>query len=391
MKIIPKIILSLFLILFSFGQFQRIQLENNINFYLHDLVIFFWINYTFFSSKDKLTTLLNILKKINHFKIEILFLFIIVMGLILGVKNSSELVRPILYIVRIVSYTIFSLTISRTIQTTKNSISLKSGYLVAIFFILIWGILQYFLIPDVRFLSILGWDDHYYRLLSTQFDPAFAGMLFIIGTSYLLMSMDLFKKNKYFFYLFYFGLMYGVLLTFSRASYLSYVSLLFLNLIFLKKSYTDKKLIVASIVIFTLSAIFVPKNVGEGNNLLRTSTINSRIRSSKDYSIFDQKYQWLVGKGLFTNKNQTTKSNAQIPDNIFITVFTGTGIIGLSFFLLLISKWGVKLYRNKPDLFALTAALLIHSQFNNTFLQPFVLLMWLGGIGSLQSVSKNNF
>lgn len=387
MKILAKIVLSLFFILFSLGQFQRIQLENNINFYLHDLVVFFWINYSFFSTQNKIYKLSLFYKKLNQFKFEILFIFIIIIGLIFGVKNSSELIKPVLYIIRIVSYILFSLSLSKEIISYNAKFSLKYCYLVTVFFILLWGLMQYFLIPDVRFLSILGWDDHYYRLVSTQFDPAFAGILFVIGVGYLLSILELFKKNKLFFYLFHFGLMYGILLTFSRASYISYISLLFLNILLIKNSIIEKKLLFMTVIIFSFSILFVPKKAGEGNNLLRTSTINSRISSTKNYSFFEQKYQWLIGRGIFIYKAPKNQSNAQFPDNIFVTLFTGTGVIGCIVFLYLFLKWGKKLYKTNTQLFILTIAILIHSQFNNTFLQPFVLLMWLGGI---YSIKKSN-
>src|SRR3989304_8999963 len=43
--------------------------------------------------------------------------------------------------------------------------------------IAVFGLAQYILIPDTRFLAVLNWDDHYYRLLSTLLDPNFTGII----------------------------------------------------------------------------------------------------------------------------------------------------------------------------------------------------------------------
>ena len=78
-------------------------------------------------------------------------------------------------------------------------------------------------------------------------------------------------------------------------------------------------------------------------------------------------------------------SHSRIPDNFFINVLLSTGIFGTGLTIFIIIKWLMKIVKIDPELGMAILAALIHSQFNNSVLQPFILLMLLGGIASLKT------
>lgn len=127
--------------------------------------------------------------------------------------------------------------------------------------------------------------------------------------------------------------------------------------------------------------------------LERTSTIQARVQIIEQSITQLQGTEWLIGKGLFLSQSSVSENNrpnhAHLPDNIFITLLSGTGIIGFMIAMLLIKKWGRILFVKSPEFFIITVAVITHSLFNNTFLQPFVFLMWLGGLFDAFSTQKS--
>lgn len=384
MNLLKIITASFFLILFSLGQLQRIQLDDNIAFYIHDVLIITWLVFYFFKAqiyKKLINTKLT--EKLASYRMEIFAVIWIVIGLLFAVKSDESISRSILYLLRILSYIFFIASLKNIKLPHKNILSLKIGFIISGLLIAVWGIIQYIFLPDTRFLSIMGWDDHYYRLISTQFDPAFTGMIFVLTFSYIIEIKDLFKKNKNIFYLLLFTLIYSILLTFSRSSYLAFI---FLNLgiVFTMKK---QRYLLFFLALFLVSIPFLPKPAGEGVNLKRTSTSSARHQIIVSSISSVNSYEWFVGKGLFVNpvlhQDGLLPDHSHLPDNLFITVFTGTGTIGFILFLLLGYKWGKILYNKDKHFFIITLSLLLHSMFNNTLLQPFVFLIWLGGSGNL--------
>lgn len=389
MKTFKFFIIGLFFVLFSLGQLQRIQINTNIAFYLHDVVILFWLIFSFLYHRTWKNVQIpkNALK---NYGLEILFCTTIIIGWIFGVKNFHTFLQPMLYLGRIVAYVLFTASFLPLEITWHKQNILFIGYIASGILVLFWGILQYIFLPDTRFLSVLGWDDHYYRLISTQFDPAFTGMMFVFTFAYLFRLKTIFEKNKYFFYLLLFLLTNGVLFTYSRASYLSFIGVLLGGFYFEKKLNFFKNSLLYFLILFILALPFLPKPGGEGVRLNRTSTIESR----KEIAIRDisklHGYQWIIGHGLFISSEQSQDQNrpnhAHLSDNVLLTIFTGTGIIGCYIFFLLAFKWGKYLYENDSNFFVITLSVLIHSFFNNTLFQPFMLLLWLGGFLNM----KNN-
>jgi len=256
---------------------------------------------------------------------------------------------------------------------------LPSALLLAGLSLTALGLLQYFIFPDLTQLKWLGWDDHYYRLAGTIFDPGFTGILLVL-TFFLCLHTKLDKTTKIF------SLALTTLalfLTYSRASYLAF----FAGLIIygLKKIKLKKAVYIIFAFLFVLP--FLPKPKGEGVNLLRTFSITRRFDSMKiGLTIFSQNPVTGVGFNLLrpaVNRYQLAESDWQTShsaagiDNSYIFILATMGIPGLIAFLwLLYSILNIK--TNQLLIHTSFAAVSTHALFTNTFFYPFVMLwLWL--------------
>ncbi|MBI2310248.1 O-antigen ligase family protein [Candidatus Collierbacteria bacterium] len=245
-----------------------------------------------------------------------------------------------IYLLRFISYTAFYFAFR--IEDVKK----YYPYLVisAAIFLSI-GFLQYFLLPDTRFLTYLGFDDHYFRLIGSLLDPNFTGLVLVIFT---LLAPKLF---------FLFPLL-ALALTFSRASFLSLgVSLIYLAVV--KKQFR----LLLLILILGIALYFAPKPFGEGVNLFRTFSIFSRLENqSQALAIFAQNP--ILGVGFGPRKI----------DNSFIFVLATTGTVGFTIFLSFLKKaWQLTA---DPLAKAAFLAILVHSLFNNSFFYPPILVLF---------------
>ena len=408
-----KILLWIFVGLLSLGQFQRIELTNSmsgVNIYFHDIFILFWLLsfvFTDFTKNMKSICRKISLKKIaTNYKLETTFVLILLIGIILNLAKYYDFIS-ILYVLRFFSYILFALSLRYLIankQLRHQDLRFKLFGAGAI--ILLLGFLQLIFIKDTRFLAILGWDDHFHRLISTIFDPGFTGIILVISYLYFL-SLENIKSNKFVNIITTTGFFWGIALTFSRASYLALVvSLLGLaitstGIIKGLKASSEIKLkskeILVSIIIFIVMVVVAPKPGGEGVNLSRTSTIDAR-QSVLYHQLQTIKTQTLIiGNGLFSKQNSLSAletidvnhnpipSHSRIPDNFFVNILLSTGIFGTMLASFILLKWTIKIVNIDPTLGVAILATIVHGQFNNSLFQPFVLLMLLGGIASLKT------
>ncbi|MBP7768651.1 O-antigen ligase family protein [Candidatus Woesebacteria bacterium] len=238
----------------------------------------------------------------------------------------------------------------------------------------------------MRFLWSYGWDQHYYRMIGTLFDPAFTGILSIL-TWLVLFSLKK-KLPQWLLWTTSTGLLLAVLLTYSRASYLSaaVLALLIIGYKIARESIISRNrlLIIVVLVSSVLGFLIAPKPGGEGVNLLRTETIYARLNTARAALKAMSGTEWLVGNGLFSESifsssdtQTTTATHARMPDNIFITLLTQTGIIGLLLACGIAIRAISSLMRTDAELAFAWIVVLVHSQFNNSLLQPFVLLYLL--------------
>lgn len=385
MKIFRKIILWSLVGLLSLGQLQRLEFFPNLAFYLHDVVISIFIFHVIFTNP---ITLYNYCKEIlnKNKKIKI-FIFFLLFPLVLNIFFNKDSIS-LLYFLRFFWYIIFGVTLGLLIKTKEIS----ADYLQFQFFSvgvisLFLGFLQYIFIKDTRFLSILGWDDHYARLISTYFDPGFTGIIFLL--TLLLGISSIFMRHRLVKLLILFAFSWGIVLTFSRASYLALVAAVCIILL----SKLQIKKMTFGLLLFIGFVILAPKPFGEGVDLLRTSTITARTQAIAQQLKNLNAQTIFLGNGLFSEKNslnyqkntlELIPSHSRIPDNIFVNIFLSSGIFGFFLFLLILFDFALILKKKNIYIFAGFIALLVHSQFSNSLLQPFVLLIFLGGLATLE-------
>lgn len=388
--------LSFFLILMiliSLGQLQRLAIGPFTAIYLHDLVLSCWSLYLLSESWPRVRKtskeFFNILTK-TPARASLVAIILTSWGLATVTGNLNG--WSLLFIARLFVYLCWGWLIYTHKVISKEWWQL--GYLASGTLIAVFGILQYLTLPDVRFLRILGWDDHYFRLVSTQLDPNFAGLILTVTLFWWwktpfswwqwlihgLTIKDLKHVQQLVTFLISLLLLVCIGLTFSRASWLS----LLLGLSMLIKQKLKIKTAFVAISLLILTIILAPKPTGEGVNLFRTSSIFARTESIEYWITSLQPYQLLIGRGLFippANELMVvpgiTADHANLPDNLIILLFSGTGAVGLAIciFILITEQYFTQL---KPLTTSVIAAILAHSMFNNSWFQVFVLLFLLG-------------
>jgi hypothetical protein len=393
----------------ALGQLQRIQLTTTIAFYVHDLIISSWLVLLLYLQRARLPTFFKqVISKIKKNWSLAALLGVVVIGWGNSVIDGSMSWWSVLFFFRLSVYLSWAGLVAY--QWKKQLRLWQTGFISSGLLILWFGFIQYLFIPDTRFLSVLGWDDHYYRLISTVFDPNFAGIILTIVLLWLLddgllrrwsrkWDAHLRKLRILFITL----LLVGIGLTFSRASYLSLVmglitylylslrnkKLSFVNLLSSLKTSTAKK---TGVVVITAVGLLITFGFyfsslplsGEGVDLTRTTSIEARIKVASRSITSLNNFQWLLGRGLFIREQFPPAPNrldypdhAQFPSNIIVLAVTQLGLVGTAVLISILLKSRKNLTLSKSSV-AIIVAVLIHSMFNNTIFQPFVLLMILG-------------
>lgn len=371
-----------FFCLLSMGQLERWQVTPTLALYAHDLVLGFlmltqakwWLT----QFKDLTSTF-----KLQHDWLIVLLLGWSGAGWILALFNGNSLLSALLYLARLLAYLGFNWQLlhsswwPKVVPWIKDSERVLCLYWLLGLFTTYFGFLQYFLIPDIRFMGTFGWDVHLYRLVSVQLDPNITGALLILT---LLLTLNLsFLKGilKHFFSVI---LIAAIALTYSRSTYGAVV----VGLISWAgiKFHQRARVLQAGALITALviMIVFLPRPGGEGVRLERTASGAARVETAQTALSGLSPVDWLVGNGLFVPGNFSNPSDvilgqhARLADNILILLLTGIGVGGLALLT-------VTLYRHRRALSQLsllttasTLAILAHSQFNNTLFQPFV---WL--------------
>lgn len=378
-------LLGIFLVL---GQLLRIQLSTSVTLYPHDFVISLYVLVTFL-----LVTVHPSLREFVRSQLKkhttLLVLFsVLCLYTIMQASFSASLTQA-LYLVRWILYLAFAWSVSLTVYAPS---ALRRELIIVISYAAVLGLLQRIVLPDTRFLASLGWDDHYYRLIGTFFDPNFTGLFLASGVALawkyttgwvrlLLLSM----------------LTLAVALTYSRASYLalgimvgvlSWTSIITKD----KKERSTSVLFRVSVILAVgiFAVMFIPKPGGEGVNLTRTSTIVARQETAQVLlnERTQQPLQLLIGRGLFAPESAGDTSpeaeiheklvpvdHATVQDNVFLLMLDAIGLLGMLALLPLMPKlWSV--LRKDQVLLAVSAGLAVHAQFNNSVFEPFLFVTW---------------
>ena len=393
------------IICLSLGQLTRIQLTSQISFYFHDLLLsFFLLLFIVANCKTFFIAFKNSLTKYAEYKKYIfLFLFIITIVITSWLLNPVFSTTAILYALRFFAYSIFIFAVYYLRLFTNQEFK----QILFAFFITftLFGFLQYFFLPDTRFLENLGWDDHIYRLLGTWFDPAFTGLCLVFAMIYAYYHFpnkaSSFKSRA----LFSISLLLefiALILTYSRASFLAL--LIVGAIIFLTNSVFTKKLnpkffsrlgfLLFGIGLGIASLFYIYRQFpSDSTNLLRTNSIVIRWEMLQTQLSSLSTKDWLIGRGFFvplapnnsicTDSSTSSacilpasKQTAAFPDNFFILLLSFFGLPLAILLIYYLSRFLKYCWKNNQPIFYLSLALLVNAQFNQSVFQPFVYLLF---------------
>jgi hypothetical protein len=386
--------LWVFVGIFALGQLQRVEISPTVAFYVHDIFIISWLLILFIIRRDFLIYLSRIMSQILRQKWSRILIVAFCWSLIttLYFCLTQMTLVPILYLARLDVYLVFAISIRYLAKQSDNKI-LTAQHLCAVILIAILGLLQYLFLPDTRFLFIFGWDDHYYRLISTLLDPGFTGLILLMGFLFSLrISYPSTKIAQALLPIMRSTILLAIMLTYSRATYLSAVVAGFYYFwqVGLYKAANVKKIVVLGLAVIMLGSILQLTKGGEGTNLLRTSTIVARLENTSHHISKMSPKTLLLGNGWFTAQNLPSNlpNHSKTPDNIFVFLINSMGLPVLIIVLISLFKHYYTRIKTQPMLMTVLIAVLCHSQFSNSFFQPFVWLYFWWGTLSLNFQNK---
>lgn len=374
--------LFVFLVVFPFGQLGRVELTPGITLHLLDLsagiFVFFWLLF-------RVTRRRQVRFNPRFLRELMTFLMISGFSLILGsfFVTPAQFLTGFLYWFRFAVYALFYFGVWDLSRDFKVRKKLLDSLVVVGGFTAIFGILQYFLLPDLRVLSLYGWDDHYFRLVGAFLDPSFTGIILVLFLI-LLFSRKFVSQREQgsgggrgFYFLI--GMM-ALLLTYSRASFLAF--LVALGLFYIVR----RSLILTGVIVvsFAIGVFLLPRSAGEGVRLERTSTVISRFENYQEAlkiglsnPIFGIGFNLLSSQQDLCASERTCHSRAGF-DSSLLFVFATTGVTGLIAYLwlwfsILKCSWKARFSSSGLALLLSAVALLVHSNFANSLFYPWVL------------------
>ena len=340
-----KILVPLLFTAMAFGELQRLP---GLPLYLHDLILAGLLVANF--------------RRLKFYRPILWFSLAAVISLI-GASFRMPLNQVLIGSLYLARFLVYSLLINLAIKPIY-----LIGYSSAIAGL---GLVQYLSVPDTRWLFALNWDEHYYRLLSTLFDPNFTGIILVLGLVLIYFYLPAQAGRPKIWWLY--GLHLAALwLTYSRSSYLALFAAV-AAIIVLKKKF---KLILFA-VIFAVSLLLLPRPGGEGVKLERIMSVKQRL-SNYQLGLEFWRQSPVFGLGFNTLRyfrdNPASHSASGLDSSLIFVLATG-GIVGLIAYLnLLRSLWQTSLVMKVT-----LAALLVHSLFVNSLFYSFTLI-WLWSV-----------
>lgn len=371
------------LLAFISGSIASLSLGDGIRVSLLDIAVAVFVAYFFKTVSNRKKVMGEYLRLFGPF-IAVAFL-----SLLFQVQyfTPSEIVIASFYLWRFIFYSLVSLTAVYTANVRKWALS---GLWISGVIIGTLGLLQYSLYPNLRNLSYLGWDPHEFRVFSTLFDPNFTGIILvltiILGIYFLKNRLT---SNKY--RIIIVGLLLcglSLLFTYSRGSYIAFMAML-LTWATLHKKFNTGALI---LLLIGLLLVVLPRPGGEGVRLLRTISIESRIKNSQEairlfltspfVGVGFNTLRFVRDKtGIATGTTDISHSGAGF-HNGWLFLLVTTGIIGSLTYLWM---WWKILGRDRSTVgtnplqelvFLSLVAVATHSLFDNSLFYPWTML-WL--------------
>ena len=363
----------IFLVLFPFGQLTKVPLgflnTPEIHLYLTDIVLFLlvlsWGVWRVFQRKQRY----NLPPLATP-----IFIFFLIGGLSLIVNSSLFTSREVgvgfLYLLRWIFYAGLYFVLF-DLKKKFKWLNWENGRCFLIIIgsaIGIFGLVQYFLWPNLKALEVLQYDPHFYRAVGTFLDPGFTGIILVL-------TLILISAKNWGLWGLWVIVYLALALTYSRASWLAFfIGMSILS--FYKKSW---KLFLLTTGVLVLTWFLIPKPSGEGGKLTRTYTIQARFQNYQQ-AVKIIKEKPILGVGFNTlryyQKNLPENQAGAGLDNSWLFVLATSGALG---FLGYLGIWGKALNKFKnPLVVSSLFALFVHAFFVNSLFYPWVMAwMWI--------------
>jgi len=372
-KIVSFLFYPLFF-LFSLGQLARVSFyHQQVNGYLYEMMMLVILFLLMVKYKIKPLTIAFYKNKYIFW-----FFFYCIMSFFYKIGDFTRLENYIalLYQARLFFYFLAFFYLTYFLKKEKLTSRVFTNALMLFFSItVIISFIQYFLYKDLRNLLYLGWDPHLYRIFGSYLDPYVAAAIYGLAFFYLF-----FKRKNLFNYVLLACYFIFIFLTFSRIGYVAFTVTLLL--ILLKKKWY--KTVILTFILITFLVVIIPKPQGEGVNLGRIFSVNSRI---DDYRLAEKIWEKspLIGIGynriryikerlnIFDYKNLVVSHAGASFHSSFIIILVCTGLIGLLVFLkgFITLFWLTELTRY------VFLYISLFSLADNVLLHPFVLFFTL--------------
>lgn len=361
-----NILFYLTALLFSLGQLGRISLfGQQVNFYLYEValtagIFFFFCKYRFQPIKDGW----------KKFRSIYVFLAVLFISLLIGLTKYTQFENLVgsLYFDRLCLYFIYFFYLHYHVLKNKSfSKTIKNGVFIIAVLTIILTLIQYFLYPDLRNLFYQGWDPHLYRTFGVFFDTSIAAAIF--GIFFLTVNHP-FVRIIYLIF---------IALSFSRSIYLG----LSLTLIYLFIRQKQLKKIILFLLFFSALLFFIPKPSGEGVNLKRLYSIESRIEDYREgINLWIKKP--ILGYGynrIRYIKNSDSLHSGATYNSSFLTILVSSGILGLISFIWVL--WSLRKSNKIAPILLIFLSMI--SLFDNVLLHPFILFLLFTNLSDKQS------
>jgi len=384
---IAQLIVFAFIVLLPFGvllEFNIILGAFEISVHPIDLIAIFSLIYSFY----------NWVESKKYYFVIAPFIFSAILSLVIASTfyPNNEVAVGFLYLIRLIAYASVFIVVRVLVLNLPSMKKILLESLIAVSaFTAIFGWIQYFWLPDLRTLKLLGWDDHLYRLVGTFLDPAFTGLIIVLGA--LASFSYLVRVRKFSIFLIFAFLTISLAFTYSRASYLA----LFTGLVYFLKNKNFVLTIGLFIAIFLFSIPFLPRPSSEGVKLERTHSVYAKVQNYEEtFRIFSVSPVFGVGFNTICSarvrmfNDNFSSHSCYGADSSLLFILATTGIVGFIFLLQIL----LKILKNIDNTFygdtlkASGIALLVHSQFVGSLTYP-----WgVGYIALLTAVGiKNKF
>ena len=380
----------LLFLLFSLGQLGRISFfAQQINIYLYEGC--FLLALVVLLGKYGLKPVRVAYKKFQVVYIFFFYLFISFLFSLAKYRPWENYVAA-LYFFRLLLYFLYFFYLSyHLIKYPDFEKKLRKIFIFFVVLTLIISFMQYLFYPNLRNLIYAGWDPHLYRLFGTFFDTSISGAIYGLIFLTLFLKGNTFSKNKWFLFCLETFYLIFVVLSFSRSLYLAFIICIVLHAV-VQRWY--KRLLIIFVSFVILLAI-VPKPFGEGVNLRRTFSIQSRI---SDYQNALKIWSKSPIFGIGYNRIRYAKVKLNIIEAVgsdmthsgasfhssFLIILVSAGVIDLIVFILVLAKLA------SLSEFArfLLLFLSLLSLSDNIILHPFILFLFFTLL-SLSSLSPS--